>query len=300
MANRAALELRPKTLKHNREMLNAAIEHFGSDYSVRDLTVESLQGFAQSRKGELSSSTRRHYMRILGQALRWACNQGWIQSVPAIELPKEAAPRQEWLRSHEIAPFLDACSPAFFPLAEAAIYFGLREGEVCQAQAGDFDLSAGFLWIRPKPELQWSPKNSLARGIPLVGPGRRVAEEIAQRPFTAWAWPNLKGERRVPNPWFAQRSRRAAECAGITRPLVYHDLRRTFGAMLIEAGASMRAVQVALGHKSVRTTERVYAPVTGKFVAAEMAKLGELLDRREEEHRSATPQPPAVGLRVVQ
>lgn len=294
-------DLRPRSVQHRREMLAPAIAVFGADTLVREIANPvGLDRFAAVRKHTVKPATWRHHLWALRQAFEWAHAKGWITAPPVIEVPKMPPPRQEWLRSHEIEPFLDGSSDAFRPLAEAAIYFGLREGEVCVAQAGDFDLSAWVLWVREKPELDWKPKNGLTRGVPLIGRGRRIAEEIAKRPAGAWAWPNLAGERRVPGTWFSKATRSASEAAGITRALVFHDLRRTFGATMIEAGASMRAVQVALGHKSIRTTEQVYAPINNRFVADEMAKMDQLLERRASEHRQANPTPPARQLvRVV-
>ena len=41
----------------------------------------------------------------------------------------------------------------------------------------------------------------------------------------------------------------------------FHDLRRTFGLNLIKQGMSIYKVSKLLGHKSVRTTEKHYAPL---------------------------------------
>ena len=41
----------------------------------------------------------------------------------------------------------------------------------------------------------------------------------------------------------------------------YHDLRRTFGLNLIKQGMSIYKVSKLLGHKSVSTTEKHYAPL---------------------------------------
>ena len=41
----------------------------------------------------------------------------------------------------------------------------------------------------------------------------------------------------------------------------FHDLRRTFGLNLIKQGMSIYQVSKLLGHSSVRTTEKHYAPL---------------------------------------
>ena len=66
----------------------------------------------------------------------------------------------------------------------------------------------------------------------------------------------------------------AALRAGIGRPITFHDLRRTFGAMLIESGVDIYMVSRLMGHSDVRITEKVYAPLSGKFLAKEVSKLG--------------------------
>jgi integrase len=280
-------------------MLVAARSIFGADTRVEEIaTPASVEHFVTVRRSQVGEASFRHNCWALKQALMWSQGQGWIAEVPEIVVPKMPPPRQVWLRSHEIAPFLERCSDAFRPVAEAAIFFGLRVGEACIAQAGDFDLSAGVLYVVEKPDLGWKPKGRRARGIPLVGRGREIAERIAQQESSDWAWPNRKGGRRSPGTWFSRATRRAAEAAGIRRDLVYHDLRRTFGAMMIEGGAHIRAVQRALGHVSVVTTEKVYARVTHEFGAEGIQKMDEMLAAKQEAY---TPSQPALPsrLRVV-
>ncbi len=295
-------DLKPKTLQHRRDMLAPVEQVLGSGTMVADVDGAAVERLRRLCGERVADSTLRHYLWALRQALQWAQDQGWVSTIPLVEVPEMPAPRQEWLRSNEVEPFLEACTPAFRPLAEAAIGYGLREGEVCMAQACDFDLGGGALWVRPKPELEWAPKGGRARGIPLVGRGREYAEQlVAKLTPAAWAWPNLEGERRVPSAWWSERTRAAAKAAGIGRPLVFHDLRRTFGAMLIEAGAPMRAVQVALGHASITTTERVYAPISQRFVADAMGKMDEHLRAYAARFHELQPSAPAwqAPLRVI-
>ena len=52
--------------------------------------------------------------------------------------------------------------------------------------------------------------------------------------------------------------RRAAREAGIVKPVTCMTLRHTFAALALEDGWSVRRVQEALGHRSVKTTMRYY------------------------------------------
>ena len=44
--------------------------------------------------------------------------------------------------------------------------------------------------------------------------------------------------------------------------------------MLIEAGVDIYTVSRLLGHADVRITQEVYAPLSGRFMAEQAAKLG--------------------------
>jgi len=91
----------------------------------------------------------------------------------------------------------------------------------------------------------------------------------------AWVFPQAQGSRRSEKTrWFALSTQSAAQRAGIHRRLTFHDLRRTYGAMLIEAGVDIYTVSRLLGHADVRITQDVYAPLSGRFLAEQAARLG--------------------------
>lgn len=72
--------------------------------------------------------------------------------------------------------------------------------------------------------------------------------------------------------------------AEIKQRITLHDLRRTFATWLVKSGASLTVVAAAMGHKDLRTTQRVYvwadAELVKKATLAGVAAIGEATTRK--------------------
>jgi integrase len=69
----------------------------------------------------------------------------------------------------------------------------------------------------------------------------------------------------------------AIEQAGLRR-FRFHDLRHTFGSLLIQAGVSPAYVQKQMGHRSIQVTIDVY----GHLIPGENVEWIDALDRASE------------------
>ena len=68
--------------------------------------------------------------------------------------------------------------------------------------------------------------------------------------------------------------RAANRAAKINPPARFHDLCRSYGSLLINAGASGEVIQKLLGHSDMRMTLRVYAHLLDTRIAEQVrAKL---------------------------
>ena len=121
-------------------------------------------------------------------------------------------------------------------------------------------------------------KGGRRRVVPLC----RQARELAAREISAagvragsplWRWSpggwtrGSRLPRRVTRRGFQAALARAARAAGIPGRVSPHVLRHTFATRLVRAGASLRAVQILLGHKSLNTTQ-IYTHVDPAELAA--------------------------------
>jgi site-specific recombinase XerD len=60
---------------------------------------------------------------------------------------------------------------------------------------------------------------------------------------------------------------------GLTKKATPHALRHTYATLLLEQGTDLRVIQVLLGHKTLRSTER-YLHVTTHLLTASADPLG--------------------------
>ena len=61
--------------------------------------------------------------------------------------------------------------------------------------------------------------------------------------------------RRLDGSALRRRVERARDAAGL-RPLRFHDLRHTYGSLLVAGGVDLASVKAAMGHSRITTTER--------------------------------------------
>ena len=68
------------------------------------------------------------------------------------------------------------------------------------------------------------------------------------------------------------RSMKRLCAAKIAPPAVFHDLRRSYGSLLLNAGADAEVIQELLGHADLRMPRRAYAHLLNATVARPLKK----------------------------
>ncbi|MGW1049674.1 tyrosine-type recombinase/integrase [Streptomyces sp. NPDC001130] len=155
---------------------------------------------------------------------------------------------------------------------------GLRIGELLGLKVSDVDFKAGAIRVE-RQRLQSGkigpPKTAKSRRTVPVGEvvTDALLEHLAARSSKEWLFTMEEGEplnyRRWKTEWnCARRALQAAENEAAEREgrkpvelphMVTHDLRHFFASALIAGGASVKQVQLVLGHASAVITLRIYA-----------------------------------------
>ncbi len=247
-------ETRTKQLKH-------LLPLFGST-PLSDLKAESftrLKAVLQKKPDgtERSPRTRNQIVALLYKMLLLAKEWEVLTEIPPrpkrLKEPKveiEVYSQEEFERLVEGAKLVGWQAHLVVLLAGEA---GLRCAEVLGLRWKDIDLKAGYLVVRQQQQKERAqlPKSKNFRKIELtprllaaLKAAQHLEERVIVRPNTFTKDHNLQL-------WLSA-SERKAKLVG--EPKSIHKLRHTFASRLLSRGASLKAVQVLLGHQSLQTT----------------------------------------------
>jgi integrase len=109
--------------------------------------------------------TLNNALAVLAAALNGAVADHLLPLNPAAGV--ERLPLGDWLRLHEIAPYLDACAPVYKPLAELLIGSGMRISEALALQWDDIDFRRRVIRVyrSAKREGEGSTKGKRFRAV---------------------------------------------------------------------------------------------------------------------------------------
>jgi type 1 fimbriae regulatory protein FimB/type 1 fimbriae regulatory protein FimE len=180
-------------------------------------------------------------------------------------LPNSTLRTREHLTADEVARLIaaaKAASPRHGHRDATAVLLayrhGLRVGELVALRWDQVDLRQGLVHVVRLKGGQ--PSTHPLRG-PEIRALRRLQRDYPRSPYV------LQTERGGPLTTSAVQKlmRRAGEAAGLPFPVHPHMLRHACGYSLAETGQDTRAIQLYLGHSSIRHTERYTALSPRRF-----------------------------------
>ncbi len=162
---------------------------------------------------------------------------------------------------------------------------GLRLNEACNVKVTDIDRERGLLHVRGK--------GSKDRYVPLPPSIMPLLDKCwlsHRNPTWLFPWVGRGGsgrhsqlsDRHVPKGSVQQVFRKAYLESGVSKKVSVHSLRHAYATHLLEAGVSLRQIQVWLGHSSPTMTAhyarltKVSTQAAGKILETLMDDLGDL------------------------
>jgi integrase len=241
---------------------------------------------AELIEADLARGTIKNAIAVLRCLFNQAIEDGIVESNPAARLGRftRAARTSEAkgisLELEEVQSFLDAASEVcseYYALFLTGFRAGLRRGELVAVQFGDLQFGKDeddpnrFIWVQHNYVLHQhtTTKSKKPRRVDMSQELRRALMELRDaRLLKAYQGgkTDISGELVFPGPdggildpdnlyhrYFVP----VLAKAGI-RKIRLHDLRHTFGSLLIQAGASIVYVKEQMGHSNIQVTVDTY------------------------------------------
>jgi integrase len=300
---RGLIGRKPKTIEGYRDLLRSRVlPRFGAVPLNRITSVAVREWLGDMAEEGVSPARARQARQVLSQMLVQAVDDGLIARNPCerVEPPKVRPRRQLFLTASQLGQLAIACEKRQKGAGTLVFFLGwsgLRWGEVVALRVASVvptrrrvsvkeaatEVGGRLVFGSPKSHETRTvivPRFVVDRLKPLLE-GKDPEDLVFTAPQGGvWRGPNFR--RRVFTP--------AAVAAGLPSDLVPHDLRDTAASLMIASGASIKAVQRALGHASAKVTLDVY----GSLYEEDLEALADRMEERFAE-LDVAPKLPEVG-----
>jgi integrase len=268
---------------------------------------------------ELSRNTIRNALCVIRGLFNQAIEEELLESNPAARLgrftrsAKTAETKGVALTTREVQQFLKAAReicPDYYPLLLMAVRTGLRRGELVALQWGDLQLGGNgdhsdrFILVQHNyvRREHTTTKSKKARRVDLSRELRRVLVDLRdKRLLEAYlagkndisdelVFRSPEGATLDPDNLYHRIFLPVLAKAGI-RKIRLHDLRHTFGSLLLQSGASIVYVKEQMGHSSIQVTVDTYGHLIPGANVSFVDRLDEVPAEEAEAnaHQSAPP-----------
>lgn len=260
------------------------VEHWEeANHSMHKLTHTDIRIWRDAILTHASKSTANRYLQILHAVLERARKEKLITENPASNLAKFSIPEHEKriLAPQEISHFLalfKTCPRIY--LAILLLLHGLRTSEACGLKKSDFDgtgitVRRAAIEVAGKLIINESTKTGKVRYVPVTP---ELAQLLSQAPEGFVLQSSNGNPLRRRN---LSRSFRKIIAGTPFEKMSLHDLRSTFGMLLLESGADVRTAAEITGH-SPSMLAKAYArsrrslKIDAVIRAFEMTKINEI------------------------
>jgi integrase len=254
------------------------LRSFFANIPILEITPSLISDFKMKRRGDgVGPASINRELSVLKKAFNKALKEwGWVKENPVAKIPMEKEPkgRVRYLRDGEFQSLYDACAEWLKPILLVARHTGMRKGNILSLKWDQVDL------FRKEIILEHT-KNGERLGIPLNETMMGLFKSLfrVRHANSPYVFCHRNGRRFVE---LKTSFREALKKAGI-QDFRFHDLRHCFASSLVQNGVDLYQVQMLLGHKDSRMTQR-YSHLAPENLRNAVLKL----DRGEKERDSVT------------
>jgi integrase len=288
ITNRSGQPFKPSTLRGYRRDLERKVLPVLGNRKLGAVTTHDLQKLVDGwqAKGQSASAVRNAVKPLQAIYRRARVREGLpVNPTHDLELPT-ARPREVEIVGPDVAARLLAALPEEDrPLWAAALYAGLRNGELRALRWGALDFATGTIAVREswdQREGSITPKSRASRRVtPMPGLLRDLLLQHRLRRGEPPESALVFGEGAdVPfsHDNLYRRADKVWKKAGLRERLRLHQARHTYASFMIAAGVNPKALSSFMGHSSITVTFDLYGHLMPGTEAEAATLLGTYLD----------------------
>lgn len=240
--------------------------------NIREINREDIKKYLHSlNRSNFSTATVARKTSSLRMFFLFHLGEGLIDQTPMndIEAPKRDKRLPKFLSTDEVTQLIETVNSNFkYSIRDKAILellygCGLRVSELINLRKEDVFLREDFVRVKGK--------GSKERIIPVGSKAKKALIDYITtlRPTldkknSAFLFLTRRGNR-ISRMGLWKRFRQYVLKSGITKSCTPHTLRHSFATHLLERGASLRTVQLLLGHSDISTTQ-IYTHVDRNYL----------------------------------
>ena len=235
------------------DRLNHLLPYF-ADVPVLRITKAMFRDYLAERRAErtkITDATLNRDAAVLRRILYWGVDEGLLTINPLarLRLPRERRVRRSVLSVGDEEKLLAAAPKHLAPMILAALYAGLRRGEVLNQLWEDIDLDRGILSVTRSKTL-----GGEGREIPIGGKLLEALLPLRKSSGLVFTY-NGHGIGSYKTAW-----NRLVKTT-LSRHVLFHELRHTFNTRLMEAGVIQDVRRALMGHSSGKDVNAIYTHV---------------------------------------
>lgn len=265
----AKVNCKPSTQESYQGYLKNHINPFLGDLKLNEISPLLIKEFIkQMVETGRRNSTVNKYTRLISEIYNFMIDSDVAVRNPLARIKSLKETKNDKIRAlctEEVQALLAKTKivyPDFYPLLFAAIFTGMRQGELLALTWDSIN------WITKKITIDknfthgrvGTPKTNKIRYIDMSNELAKVLKQwkLACPPSEYnLVFPNGEGQYQDSHNMLKRRFKPSLQRAGIDT-IRFHDLRHTYASLLLANGAPMKYVQHQLGHSSITMTMDLY------------------------------------------
>jgi len=279
--------LKPSTIKSIESSHLQYIEPYFSESMVSTITPLLVQSWVDDLSNRVAPATARKAYRYLRSILKQAEAWGLIEDVPcrpkAIILPSDTNDEMVFLGPSEVHRLLDSSQGFYKVLYSLLVYSGLRIGEAQALTWRRINYGENTIIV----ERAWSSMNGFTkpktpgsrRAVPMIEVLSEVLKEYQYRQTCEsdnLLFPAKRNLNKPKHHSIINRNFKAALKRAELKEVTVHSLRHTFVSVMLASGASVKALQRALGHSTATMTLDTYGHLIPEGLGDSLSRANDI------------------------